>query len=1187
VDRANRDLALASALRMARCEEGRGPKGYSTLGDRRRRTDRHGIGGSHQPRAYATGYGARRRGASHNMCWVREGYQTEGKTRRDEEETEGDCDSMSIKAFKRLLGKGASMDIAIVTSAAASKMARIERMVKEERLATTNWESFEGNPAYKLMREYEDVFRDDLPYGLPRHGEHEMEVNPQAGAIHAPCMRQSADQERTIEEFVIKMVERGLMRESQSPHGAPTFCVRKPGGGWRVVHDFRRMNAATLRQTSPMPRKDRILDGMVGGELFSCFDLLSGYYQIRMRSKDVPYTAVQTPEGLFEYLVVPMGLSNAPATFNRIVRVIFRDLRAFVATYFDDIYVYTGGGVETHLESLKTVFERCREEKLYLKLKKSTVCEREIPCLGDYVGAEGVRIDPDKVSMIRDWPRPKNRKSLQSFLGTAVYVKRFVEKFSEHASVLFDMLKQKPKELTWSEEQNHHFGALQESMGDTKKLKIPEMGEPFTIETDASNWAVGAVLLQWENDPKSGVRRQRPVAYAGRKMTPGELNYPIREKEMLAVIFALKMWRIYLLDSEVTVLSDHKSLEGVLRQKVISERLARWYNLLAEHSLTFKYLPGAMNLVADGLSRRVEANCARREKATAMTTWEERVNQAQLKDPELIKIVERIEAGDREALGAKADYWRLNNGFLYYKGPQDKHERLVMPNARLLKEELLNHHHDNLIAGHGGVNKTYQGLRGDYYWTGMMKGIRQYIASCECCQRAKWTRGKKAGLLNPIEIPELRWEGWAMDFMVDLPVSINGYTQILVIVCRLTKRAHFIPLRTGAKTEDVADAILREVVRLHGLPKSIVSDRDSKFTSKLWRALADRLGVELKLSTAFHQQTDGQSEIINGWLGEYIRLFTSADQSNWDELLPTAEIAYNKGIHSSLGMAPFEADLGYMPRFLGEMEVVRKRCKEKSFWNLQADRLKTIREKMEEVQAKQKAYYDRSHKKQEFEIGDMVLLSTANLDPRHGGYRRRKLGPKFIGPYRVQEKVHDRSYTLLMPPALKLHPTFHTKHLKPYRDDDSPTRQQKVPAVLLMDGTVGEQVKSIRAHRHRDKGDEYQVEWVGSGPPTWEPVAHLFQVQWLVDAFIKKQQQKQLRWAFYRAQQEGDGISSEVRSCRESGRTPDNNGKERESDPRSLAAVQSGQTSWTLTERVAGEERSPAVLLTTNLEIGL
>ncbi|OWZ08122.1 Retrovirus Polyprotein [Phytophthora megakarya] len=661
------------------------------------------------------------------------------------------------------------------------------------------------------------------------------------------------------------MLKAGLIRSSKSPHATPTFCIKKTVG-WRIVHDYRAMNECTIRLSSPMPRKDSILDRMSGSFWVSCFDLLSGYYQLRMREKDILYTAFQTPDGLYEYVAIPIGLSNAPATFNRIVQNIFADRRESVATYFDDIYVFTKPkDVDSQLAAVRKVFERCRDKKLFLKLAKSTLCAPEIPCLGDFVGREGVRIDPDKV-------QPRTLRDLQSFLGTTVYVQRFCRSYSEISAPLFELVKSRKKSaLEWTEEHTKAFQTLKSALSTTPVLALPDFSKPFCMRTDASRFAVGGVLFQRSEDDS-----EKPIAFCGRKMKEAELNYPTHEQEMIAIVHCLQIWRIYLLDGSCLVETDHHSLERVLKQKTINRRLCRWYDFLAEFNLRFRYIPGSINTVADAVSRRPDFE------------------------------IDFLQQKQRQ-LNAKENLVRWISG---------DDSRIFIPEEAIeLQNAILWELRDIACATLPGVEKTIVAVQQRFFWKRMHRKIRNYIATCESCQRNKYRTGKAPGLLHPLEIPTGRWSFIGMDFITGLPETKSGYDTIWVIADRLTKRANFILTVATISADELAELFVKEYVRHHGLPSDIVSYRDSKFTSKFWSSCAAILGTKLNLSTAHHQRTDGQVERINGILSTYLRHYVSGLQDDWDRYLALAEFAYNNRYQSSIEMSPFVADLGYAPRF--------------------------------------------------------------------------------------------------------------------------------------------------------------------------------------------------------------------------------------------------------------------------------
>jgi hypothetical protein len=873
-----------------------------------------------------------------------------------------------------------------------------------------------------------------------------------------------------------------------------------------------------------MPRKDTIIEKMQGAYWYSCMDLLSGYYQFRMRDSDIPCTAFQTPDGAFEYLVLPMGLSNAPATFNEGIRRILRDLSEICQCYFDDIYVHTKDtSIEAHLEALDRVLTRLEDHKFYVKLSKCVFCVDEIPCLGDYVGRSGVRIDPKKVGILRDWPLPRTRSELQSFMGTAVYVQRFCRDFASDAGPLFDMLKGPAKcGITWSDTLRGHFLSLKAKIAATPVLAVPDFGKPFGMRMDASDHAVGGVLFQEEVRGDAVV--ERPIAFGGRKYKDAEKNYSIREKELLAILLGLRLWRVYLLDKPFVVETDHRSLETVFKQKTISRRIARWYDELSEYPITFRYIKGEKNTVADGISRRPDFMQATSSTLAAILTRKqvrERVEEGLASlvkeateryadDPFTASLQHRLTAaGTQDKLPVRHfERYSSRNRQIFYRAPRDEHERLVLPNISEIIEALLYEFHDAKCYGHPGVERTLRLVERDYYWRSMEKSVSAYIRSCEVCQRTKGRNTKPPGLLRSHEIPTARWTHLAMAFIVALPETSNGYDAIMVVIDRLTKRAHFLPTTTIATTREAAELYRDRVFVLHGLPEELLSDRDSKFTSELWTNLCAMIGTRQKLTTAFRQQANGVTERVNQTIENYLRAYTNSCSDDWDQYIALAEFAYNARYQASIGMSPFEADLGYLPATPAlPLRVPNERTKKlqlgTEFLEKQQDVLARVRRQLQAAQDRMSYYYDHHRPTQDFVVGDQVLLSTTNLAVFHAGTTKKKLGPRWIGPYSVVEQVGHDYYRLELPTKVKFHPVFHTSLLKPYVASNRP--DQDLFKVQLPDGSEGELVADIVGYRKRKGRKEYHVKWLGQSKLTWEPSENLQYVQDLIARYHQRQ----------------------------------------------------------------------------------
>ncbi|GMF16682.1 unnamed protein product [Phytophthora fragariaefolia] len=646
----------------------------------------------------------------------------------------------------------------------------------------------------------------------------------------------------------------------------------------------------------------------------------------------------------------------------------------------------------------------------------------------DFVGRKGVRIDPDKMMIIAEWPVPKTMKQMERFLGTTVYVSRFCKDYAQFAGPLHDSIKGKrPRDaIELSDDQLRCFNELKNRLMSPLVLSLPDFSKSFGIRMDASNFAIGGVLFQKEGE------LEHPIAFTGRKMKPAELNYPVREQELLAIMHALRVWRVYLLDCPFTVETDHKNIAMILTQKTTNRSAARWFNELAEFPPMFKRIPGETNTVADVLSRNPDF-----ERKTGQVSWQELLDAARNRE-----IVATIGTNKLTvAQTAKTMYsWNKDLQWIIKKLKQgvcvcqNTPCKMVYYTTKLAKTIL----HDC----HPGFYKTYLVIREKYYWPKMMKYIQRYVNTCEMCQRNKARQTKPPGLLQPLDIPKRRRTDISMEFVVSLPVSTNGNNAIMVIVDRLTKRLKCISMKTIDATTDIADVFMKNYVKDHGLPKTIVSDRDTKFTSKLWQSIVKALGTQHNLSSPFRPQTDGQTERTNRFIGDYLRGVINPAQNDWDDYLHLAEFAYNRRVHSTIGISPFEADLGYvlyMPDDVAsDPEFIKLEKSAREFLLRQETRHKVAQDRMRVAQERMKFYYDKNRLVQNFEVNDMVLLDEKNLDIRHKRYAQsKKLAPRYIRPFPVLKNISKDCYELKISKGLKFHPVFRTLLLKPYRKHQS------------------------------------------------------------------------------------------------------------------------------------------------------
>ncbi len=625
-------------------------------------------------------------------------------------------------------------------------------MTKMDRVESQGWDSLKANPFYELLREFEDIFPEEVPPELPHDKgiRHEIDLVPGTKYCVTRQWPLPPEQVEAIDNFFAARHKAGQVRESKSPHSSPTFCVRKATGGWRIVHAFNKLNDATVPAQTPIPRKDMIIDGMQGSTIYSTLDLRDGFYQILMRPEDVPLTAVSTPSGmLWEWLVMPQGLKNAPATFNRCVTHLLRPVRAFAPSYFDDVYIHSRAvdgktDVDVHRGHLRALFELMRRHKLYANLKKCLFGVSEIPVLGDLVGIRGVRPDPAKIKAVVEWPKPLNVKDLRKFLGLAAYLHKYSKNYAGLARPLSQLLR-KEAEWQWTAECQQAFDELKRSLVEAPILKIADHKQPFHVVCDASDFAIGSALMQFDDDGK-----ERVIAYVSRQLKPAERNYPVHDKELLSMKYALAKFRVYLLGTRpFVVYTDHASLRTAIKSPHLSQRMARWLSFFADYNFTVLYKPGKMNILADALSRRPDYESPGSEPVAMSliatvpsSTLLADIKSAYNADPKwsaLIDFLAEPSAKKKAQLDpeqrSRIHRYMLDDGVVYFHTAEDDNWRVVVPDDRDLRLQIMYECHDVPTSGHLGREKTYLALSRDFYWPNQYKWVRKYIRTCEICLR--------------------------------------------------------------------------------------------------------------------------------------------------------------------------------------------------------------------------------------------------------------------------------------------------------------------------------------------------------------------------------------------------------------------------------------------------------------------
>ena len=894
------------------------------------------------------------------------------------------------------------------------------------------------------------------------------------------------------------LLEKGLIRPSKSPWGAPVLFTKKKDGGLRMCLDYRMLNKSTIKNRCPIPRIDEMFDRLSTAKHFTSLDLRSGYYQIRVRDEDIPKTGIRTRYGSYEFRVMPFGLTNAPSIFQTLMNGIFADfVDDFMLIYLDDILIFSESE-EEHLKHVEKVLERLKEQRLFAKMSKCEFNKESVEFLGHVVANGKVKMQQRKIDAIMEWPTPRNVTEIQSFLGLANYYRGFIKDFSTVAAPMTNVTRGKKKEYQWGKEQQEAFEELKKKFAERPVLRLIDPSLPFILTTDASEVGLGAVLQQEHDD---GVH---PVAYLSKKLLPAEEKYPTHDRELLAIVYALKTWRPYLHGAAFRVQTDHHPLKYLETQSELSRRQQRWLETLSEFEFEIEYLRGKWNLVADALSRRADLY-----RDTSLYTGEDddvcapvmSLNAMKAHGVALDEKLLRELLGDYDKDGEfqvlkekeRSKLVKTDQGLWFYKSEDLPGLMQMYVPEGSLRLTLMHDTHDAVAAGHLGIDKTYEHLRRRFSWPRMKKNVYEYVRSCNSCQRNKASTQKPIGMMAPTEVPSRRWEHVTMDFVVRLPKTKEGYDAVMVIVCKLSKQVVFSPTTTDVSASGAAKLYVRDVYRHHGIPRKIISDRDGRFTSKFWTELHRLLDVRLAMSSAFHPQTDGQTEKANRSMEEMLRHYVSYDQKNWADLLPLLEFSYNNSVHAATGVTPFVMNTGQHPREFADLLMPDKTPTRvqnvATFVSQMSDMTMAAREAIKTANEAYAKYADEKRREKEFEVGDKVLLSTKFFKPPADKERRRKLAPKYAGPFEVTRVISPVAYELKLPQGTNVHNVFHASLLREYHEDTTGTRKAPAPPAVLVDGELEYVVHKILDHRRRRNKLEFLVHWknYNMDESTWEP----------------------------------------------------------------------------------------------------
>ncbi|GBG82836.1 hypothetical protein CBR_g36366 [Chara braunii] len=858
--------------------------------------------------------------------------------------------------------------------------------------------------------------------------------------------------------------------------------------------DYRGINRYTVKNNYPMPRSDELFDRLAGNRFFTKIDLRSGYHQICVAATDQPKTAFRSRFGHYEFTVMPFGLTNAPATFQRAMNDIFRDILVYSRT------------LEEHLRHLCDVLDRLHKHGFYAKLSKCHFAQHKVDFLGHYVSDQGLHMHDAKSTAIAEWPVPTSAKQLCSFLGLTSYYSNFIQGYARYSYVLTSNLLRKNPPWAWTPLYEDAFHALKKAVTCTPVLHLPDFYRPFIYTTD--DFAVGAVLSQiFPSSPDSshpriprfppptpttasrltptraatheppidyspaiaedGTVESRsgdcPIAFYSHQLLPAEINYTADECEVLAIVYAARHWRHNLHGAPFTIQLSSISVTTV------------HHSVIDEFHTQYRHYPDYRDIHATLRSGKTVPN-----------------------------------------------YFLGDNGLVYWHGSQGTREpHICVPSIGKLRVRAVAKFHDQAAVGHMGFHKTLARVSRLYVWPKRKDFVKDYVAECPTCQEVNSANHLPYGLLQPLPIRKGRWQSIPMDFIGPLrPPTPRNHDAILVVVDRFTKRARFVPCLYAISAREVADIVFDRVVRDHGLPLSIIYDCDPRFTNRFWRRLHEVYDTQLRFSSSYHPQTDGQTEITNRTLGDILRKIVRDDQQ-WDLHLVHAEIAYNHAVSPTTGMSPYYCDLDYHPYvpadFLRPSQMhPDTSCPTLDDWVAHMTSImKIAHEHIAASQTRMAACANRSRMDHPFKVGDDVLIDARHLQLEADTLR--KFRRRFFGPCRILQAVsYDTAsspvnFRVKLPHYLhqaRVHDVYHVSLLRPYRrpSERFVGRPYERPPPIMVDGHEEFLISDMIGRRVTDDNPphvEYLVRWKGypDEEATWEPLEHLQHARMLVCAY--------------------------------------------------------------------------------------
>ena len=985
-----------------------------------------------------------------------------------------------------------------------SKMASRRRQLRQI-LELSQGEEAKKEAIPKQIEEYEEVFTD--PEGVRRESKVRHKITLKEGSkCHRRAAYRMAPQEREVlrrelEEFWA----RGWIRPSTSEWATVALVVPKKDSTARVCIDYRDLNALTIQDGYLLPRIDELLQRMAKSRWYSKVDLKSGFHQIPMEEGSIQYTAFRVGEpvqgcSLFEWEVMPMGLSTAPSTFQRWMDAAMQGLGDVVVVYLDDVLIHSAKR-EEHERDVHQVFQRFQQEGMRVKRSKCEFFKQEIAFLGHVIRGGKIVVDAQKLSRLDEWEPPlADKKQVRQFMGFASYYRAFIPGFATLTTPLTQLLRSTPR-WEWTEEAGQAMRETKQALLNSCERYAWDAGREDRVTTDASGVGIGATFEQ----RIEGVG-WAPVAFWSRKLSEAERRYSATDQEWLAVVDAVtKQWRHWLKGRKFVLRSDHGALKQLLTTKgeYYSNRQHRWAEKLQDFHFDFQHIPGPTNTAADALSRApsyyVSAlELGRMARDNRQLGWD-KIREAAEKDSDYQEALKEARQG--------CGQWKEQEGGVLV----DKDGRIRIPQSAELRFLVILEAHEPAFCGHLGTKRTVEAVSRTWWWEGWQADVRAVVASCDVCQRFTHTTKKQQAPMATI-VAVRPWEVVTMDFLSGfVPSSPGGWKGCVVICDRFTRMMHVRECGTHPTAKEAARLFVQLVIRGHGIPDKIITDRGTQFESILWQEVMQKLGTKVALASTHHPQTNGLTERMNRTLLGMIRRVCAEQKDQWVEALPLLEFAYNNSQHSATGVSPFQANEGRSPSVPATLLLpVTGRGEEQP--KTYADKLEVRMREIHRMVTEQGGRADAQSKRREdekrgvpsFQEGEEVMCQRFRLGMEEGEVRKQDY--KYDGPFIVEK--------MLCPSTAKLRglpqgsPTaINVQYLRKYHRlpaAEGLRTNKPPPKVSNEQDELEWEVERILAQRTRGRRKEFLLKWKGYPRPTWVPKRDLTGCKELLEEFRRR-----------------------------------------------------------------------------------